>query len=281
MGGGLRSYTVGGRDVLDGYGVDEQPASGRGQVLVPWPNRLQDGSYEFDGRSHQLPLTEPEHVERDPRPRALGGVADRRARGPSRRDGARHPPPARLSVYARARHRVRALGGRPFGATTAPESRRGRVSLRLRAAPVPDARNRHGRHDRAAGAGAAGAASPTSAISRPAPSPSTEPSTTSGPRRTIGATKLDNAFTDLERDDDGRARVRLRDPDGGAAVTLWVDERYCYLMLFTGDTRPDVNRRSLAVEPMTCPPNAFRTGDSLIRLEPGRSTTTAWGIAPS
>ena len=52
-------------------------------------------------------------------------------------------------------------------------------------------------------------------------------------------------------------------------------------MLFTGDTRPDVNRRSLAVEPMTCPPNAFRTGDSLIRLEPGESTTSAWGITPS
>ena len=61
MGGGLRSYSAGGRDVLDGYGVDEQSPSGRGQVLVPWPNRLQDGSYEFDGRSHQLPLTEPEH----------------------------------------------------------------------------------------------------------------------------------------------------------------------------------------------------------------------------
>jgi aldose 1-epimerase len=75
--------------------------------------------------------------------------------------------------------------------------------------------------------------------------------------------------------------VTLRDPDSGAAVTLWVDEGYRYLMLFTGDTRPDVSRRSLAVEPMTCPPNAFRTGDSLIRLEPGDSATAAWGISPS
>ena len=99
--------------------------------------------------------------------------------------------------------------------------------------------------------------------------------------RTIGSTRLDNAFTDLARDDDGRARVRLRDPDGDAAATLWVDESYGYLMLFTGDTRPDVNRRSLAVEPMTCPPNAFRTGDSLIRLEPGESATATWGISPT
>ena len=29
VGGGLRSYSAGGRDVLDGYGVDEQSASGR------------------------------------------------------------------------------------------------------------------------------------------------------------------------------------------------------------------------------------------------------------
>jgi aldose 1-epimerase len=99
--------------------------------------------------------------------------------------------------------------------------------------------------------------------------------------RAIGATKLDNAFTNLERGEDGRARVVVRDAGGGRAVTLWMDESYRYVMLFTGDTRPDVNRRSLAVEPMTCPPNAFRTGESVIRLEPGQSFTAAWGIMPS
>ena len=99
--------------------------------------------------------------------------------------------------------------------------------------------------------------------------------------RTIGATKLDNAFTDLERDDDGLARVQLRDPRGGSELTLWVDESYPYLMLFTGDPLPDVDRRSLAVEPMTCPPNAFRTGTDLVRLEPGQSFSGRWGIRPS
>jgi aldose 1-epimerase len=97
--------------------------------------------------------------------------------------------------------------------------------------------------------------------------------------RAIGATVLDNAFTDLRRDADGLARVELRDPADGAGIALWVDEPYEYLMVFTGDPLPDVNRRSLAVEPMTCPPNAFRTGDSLIRLEPRASVTTTWGIA--
>ena len=59
VGGGLRSYQVRGQELLDGYGPDEMCSSGRGQVLIPWPNRLQDGSYEFDGRRLQLPLTEP------------------------------------------------------------------------------------------------------------------------------------------------------------------------------------------------------------------------------
>ena len=51
-------------------------------------------------------------------------------------------------------------------------------------------------------------------------------------------------------------------------------------MLFTGD-RPDVERRALAVEPMTCPPNAFRSGESLVLLEPGGSVTCTWGISPT
>src|SRR4051794_19379340 len=60
VGGGLRTYTVRGRDVVDGYDAGALCRSGRGQLLVPWPNRLQDGSYRFDGREHQLPLDEPE-----------------------------------------------------------------------------------------------------------------------------------------------------------------------------------------------------------------------------
>ena len=80
--------------------------------------------------------------------------------------------------------------------------------------------------------------------------------------------------------EDGLARVELRDPDSGRGLTLWVDETYPYLMLFTGDPLPDVDRKSLAVEPMTCPPNAFRTGESLIRLEPGARSRARGGSLP-
>jgi aldose 1-epimerase len=98
--------------------------------------------------------------------------------------------------------------------------------------------------------------------------------------REIGSQQLDNTFTDLIRDGDGLGRVTLRDPDRDTRVTLWLDERYPYLELFTGDPLPSVARRSLAVEPMTCPPNAFRSGEGVLVLEPGQSASAAWGIQP-
>ena len=70
---------------------------------------------------------------------------------------------------------------------------------------------------------------------------------------------------------DGRA--------GTGVTTLWMDEAYPYVMVFSGDPLPDVARRALAVEPMSCPPNAFRSGESVVRLAPGESHTATWGIS--
>jgi aldose 1-epimerase len=89
----------------------------------------------------------------------------------------------------------------------------------------------------------------------------------------LGGTVLDTGYTDLLRDEDGLARVRFDD------LTLWVDGAYGYLQVFTGDPLPDVARRSLAVEPMTCPANAFRSGDGLLVLEPGQAFEANWGLA--
>ena len=60
VGGGLRHYDVAGRELLDGYAVDERCTGARGLPLIPWPNRIQDGAYTFDGIDYQVPLTEPE-----------------------------------------------------------------------------------------------------------------------------------------------------------------------------------------------------------------------------
>ena len=59
-----------------------------------------------------------------------------------------------------------------------------------------------------------------------------------------------------------------------------MDKTYRFVMAFTGDAIPqlDRRRRSVSLEPMTCAPNAFRSGDGLIVLQPGESAKTTWGI---
>ena len=59
VGATLRSYTVDGRDVIDGFGIGERASDGRGQLLAPWPNRLTDGRYRYGDRDCQAPLNEP------------------------------------------------------------------------------------------------------------------------------------------------------------------------------------------------------------------------------
>jgi aldose 1-epimerase len=280
VGGGLRAYVAGGRAVLDGYGDDEICTSGRGQLLLPWPNRIEDGSYEWDGRRHQLPLTEVESRN------AIHGLV----RWAAWTVAASEPDRAVL------RHVLHPQPGYPFALALEVEYRLSASGLQVRttatnvgADPCPYGAGAHPYLTvgtptvedvllRAPGgvvlrSDARGI--PTGA----APVDGTDLDFRQ--RRPIGAARLDHAFTELERDADGIARVELLRPDDGTGLTLWVDEAYGYLMLFTGDPLPDVARRSLAVEPMTCPPNAFRTGEAVIRLEPGESCSGTWGIAVS
>jgi aldose 1-epimerase len=280
VGGGLRTYSAGGRELIDGYGADEMSSSGRGQVLAPWPNRLQDGSYEFGGRRHQLPLNEPE------RSNAIHGLVRwvdwiAAAREPHRvvMEHVLYPQPGypfslRLCIeYALSDSGLRVQTtatnvGKdtcPYGSGAHPYLTLGTTIIDglILYAPARTVLRSNGR----------GLPIGTESVDD-------TPYDFRKPRR-IGPTILDHAYTDLYRDQDGLARVELRDLDRRAQVSLWVDESYPYLMLFTGDPLPDVRRRSLAVEPMTCPPNAFRTGEALIRLEPGASFTSTWGIACS
>ena len=62
--------------------------------------------------------------------------------------------------------------------------------------------------------------------------------------RPLGVTRLDTAYCDLVRDGDGRVRVDVDHPDGTAGVTLWADDRFGYLMVFTGDTLEPEARRT-------------------------------------
>ena len=253
---------------------------GRGQLLAPWPNRIEDGRYTFDGVEHQLPLSEVAHHN------AIHGlvrwvswtVVEHRAR--PGRPGAPAPPAAGLPVPPPPSVEYALTDDGLSVSTTA--TNRGHVGLpvRHRGTPLPEARRRSRRR-------------PGPPIARPGRADHRRPGdpgriVTTGrrdavrlPRRRdrIGDLVLDHAFVGLDHGPDGRAVVGLSDPATGRAVELWLDRSHDHLMVFTGDTLPaDRRRHGIAIEPMTCPPNAFRTGEDVIRLEPGASVTTTWGL---
>jgi aldose 1-epimerase len=280
VGGALRRYEVDGVELLDGYGEDEMCSGARGQPLIPWPNRLQDGRYEFDGATYQLPLSEPEKRN------AIHGLV-RWANWTVRERAA-----DRVTVE----HVLHPQAGYPFTLHVAIAYQLGAGGLRVEttATNVGDCACPYGAgaHPyltlgtdtidslclRAPGAvwlPADGRGIPKGAV------------TVAGTQydfrrsRRLGETRLDTAYTDLEREEDGVARVEIQTPDGGRAVALWLDESHPYLMLFTGDSLPEQERRrrGLGIEPMTCAPDAFRSGQGVRRLAPGESFASAWGIA--
>jgi aldose 1-epimerase len=274
VGGGLRRYAVDGREVVDGYAEQELCRSGRGQCLLPWPNRIRDGRYEFGGLEQQLALTEPGKHN------AIHGLVRWANWSVSERETDRvtmthvlHPQPGYphtldlavayrldakgLSVETRATNVGSSVC--PFGAGAHPYVTAGTPTVDAALLQAPG-RTRLITDERGIPTGREPVAGTAYDFSEPRP---------------IGTLQLDTAFTDLDRDEHGVARVRLDD------TTLWLGERYTHLMLFTGDPLPDVNRRALAVEPMTCAPNAFRSGDGLLTLAPGESFTARWGIRTS
>ena len=255
--------------------------AGRGQVLAPWPNRLGDGRYSFDGRDAQAALDEPEHHN------AIHGLVRwlpwqvvSRAQNVLALRCVLHPQPGypwRLELVVEYRLGARRPQRERHVPPTSTPRRRPSGS-----ASTPTSRWADGGRPRLAGG-----AGPSSSRDRRTGPPHHQPvggrvrARLHRRRRWVGATRLDTAFTDLVRDGDGMARVELDDSAGGRGVTVWMDERFRYVMVFTGDTlEPDRRRRALAIEPMTCPPDALRYGDDVVRLEPGAAWSGPLGHHP-
>lgn len=275
VGGGVRTYRVAGRDVLDGYAETDLAPGSAGQILMPWPNRIRDGRYVFDGESHQLALTEPAAHN------AIHGLtvwsAWHRVSGDDASVTLEHTLPARpgypwtlllTTTWSvgpdglRATHTATNLsGGRaPFGMGAHPYlsvpgvddtvlslPARSRLLVDGRKLPIGAARVTGSDYD----------------------------FTTA---RTIGSAVLDTAFGDVPA---GGSRAVLSTGDGGELASVWADEAFRWWQVFTGDTLPAPRtRRSVAVEPMTCPPDAFSSGRDLIIIEPGETWRGSWGLRP-
>jgi aldose 1-epimerase len=263
VGGGLREYVLDGEHVVEPYPADALCPRSAGQILAPWPNRLGGGSYTFGGETHQLPINEVERgnaihglarwkswhrVDQTPESVTLATII---APQPG------YPHPLELVVRwsvgtdgLTAEHTAVNLGGcaAPFGLGAHPYLRvPADAELELAATELlttDEAMLPTGRVDVAGG---------DLDFTKPRP---------------IGGTPLDTAFTGLARDEHGIARTRL------TGVELWQDRSFGWVQLYNG------GGTVVAVEPMTCPPDAFRSGEDLLTLEPGARWTGSWGITP-
>lgn len=286
FGGGLRRLTVDGVPLVDGYAAHEVAPFSRGELLAPWPNRLGDGRYTFAGATYQVPLDEPE------RRTALHGLArwgtwrvvdrgrDRTGDQVSLAHRLFPRPGYPFLLDLRVDYRLDDAGltvtqsARNLGATAAPYGTGAHPYLTAGTPRVdscrftlPAARRLRVTPDRLLPVGLADVAG-------------TRFDFREGPP--IGDLAVDHAFTGLARDATGTARATLVDPATGRGVTLWWDTAFPWVQVHTADRpEPRYHRVALAVEPMTCPPDALRSGVDLVVLAPGEAHAGRWGIRPA
>jgi aldose 1-epimerase len=280
VGGVLRSYAAGDREILDGFGTDELSPGSAGQILAPWPNRIRDGHYTFEETAYQLPLTEPDKHN------AIHGLCNwvrwRLAEQGPGTVTLEYDLPAQIGypwpLALRTRWSVSADGLRcdqqvtntgdanaPFGYSVHPYLQLSGVAVDDILLHVP-ARTRVLTDVRLLPIGAVKVAGTEYDYSEP---------------RRIGTAVLDTTFGDIDADPDGGSAVTIAAPSSDASVTVWADRNFTWWQVFTGDTLTgERHRRSVAIEPMTCPPDAFRSGRDLIVLAPDQSWSASWGIRP-
>lgn len=280
VGGGIRRYDVGSRSALHPYDVSAMCDAAHGAPLIPWPNRLADGRYDFEGRQLQLALTEP--AKRN----AIHGLLRWR--------------PWQAAEHSSDRvvmtNRLYPMTGYPFTLDVAIDYQLSSAGLRVQTTatnigdgPCPYGCGQHpylspgeGLIDDCRLTVPATLRIDTDERQLPAKREPVEGTAYDFRQSSrLGDRQVDYAFTDLVGDADGLAWTRLEGTDGRTAA-LWADASYRFLEIFTADTlAADRRRRGLGVEPMTCAPNAFNSGEGLLVLEPGDSVVTAWGATLS
>ncbi|WP_394795363.1 aldose epimerase [Armatimonas sp.] len=276
-GASLRGVTNGGQPVATGYRGIANKQGGQGDVLIPFPGRVGGGTYLWDGVPYQLPQTDKDG------PNAIHGFvrtvdwtaaeqSESRARFTLAFTGAPgYPFPLDLELtYTLSDEGLRCdFGITNTGAVAAPvatgfhpyftvgSEQVDTDSLTLPFASVLEMVQfiPTGKIFSVAEAGLD--------FRRSAP---------------IGTTVFNHCFLAPQRGSDGRARVTLT--GNGKSVTVWMDEAFDYVVLYTGENMPAEYRRgSLAIEPMTCGSDAFNhPAWGLRRLEPGARFAGSWGV---
>ncbi|MGW5055490.1 aldose 1-epimerase family protein [Actinokineospora sp. NPDC004072] len=266
----LREFSTAGVDYTETFPADATPPLGAGSVLVPWPNRVAGARWAGGA----LEVTEPargnaihglvRHEEWAVVERSASRV--RLAVSVRERPGWPHPFRTEITYALDERglavtHVVVNTGDAvmPFGVGAHPYPRPGKgVDCALRLAATT-----HLPLD------------PDRMVPVGGQSPIDPALTTGAPLRALS---LDDAFGGCEPDADGVVRHWLRGEGGG--VLVWADPVFRWVQVFTPPEFPGAQGQAVAIEPMTCPPDALNSGVDLIELAPGATWTGSWGISP-
>ncbi len=278
VGGALRVYEAVGVPVVEGWEPEEMPDSCRGQVCYPWINRTTSGEWSFSGRSAHVGA---DNVDKRTlnhgvvrwRPFDIDEVSsDACTVSIVLNPVPEHPFWSKLTVGYRlsdAGLTVTStvenldevavpftLGFHPYFAVTTPTIDGARLTVPAETYLAVD--------DRLIPTGQDVAVAGTTMDFREA--------------ALVDAVVFDVTFADLRRDEDGLFRCRVVDANGGEVV-YWQDESFPYFQVFSGDTLRESRRRtSIALEPMTAPADALRSGRGRLSIEPGASWSAAWGV---
>lgn len=269
LGGGMRSLSAGEWEILDGYDAGQPHSGRRGHVLAPWPSRISGGRYRWADDEHQLALTDSRHRA------AAHGLVDKVEWTVEQHEG----DAARLAVT------VPSQEGYPFDVRVTVGYRLSQAGLDVALA----AENRGG-EPAPFGIGMhpyfrCGADADDTSLRLPVRSrlvldedgtPTGDLEDLDGNLGTIGDQVLD--LVARREETLAEAPVEISGPAG--TLRLGLGPSFRWLVVFTGDTLPEgERRRAVAVEPLTCPPNAFASSTDVIALGPGTTWSDHWSLS--
>lgn len=288
VGASLRVLRFDDRDLVVPFDADEVRPSYRGATLAPWPNRVIDGRYRFAGVDHQLAVTEPNRghalhglvVWLDFEP--VGVADDAVSLAATVQPQAGYPWRVRVetSYTLAADGLTQVVSATNLGITPAPVGLGPHPYLRAGSAPLEEwtlalpAYRVLDVDDRLAPVSLSHVEGDADRFDFRRP-------------RRLGTVEIDHAYTGLGRDADGTATVRLTTPDGDGVAIAW-DAACEWVQIHTADLPggPGTpgHRCGLAVEPMTCAPDAFNAGrydhdTGLTVVDPGDALTASWTIS--
>ena len=282
---GLWRETPEGRaDIITGYQGAENKAGGQGDILIPFPGRVKDGAYHWQGKAHQLTKTDKEG------PNAIHGFL-------------RHTV---WDIASQTPTQITFSGGFDADANPGyPFALRARVSYELASETemvCAFSVENVGRENIPAPVGAGfhpyftvgGDFIDTSTLHVPfdatlemqnlVPTGTVLPVENSPldfrAPRPIGPTVFNTCYAQPIRGADNKAVISLTSANGDRSLHVWMDTAFGFVVLYSGDPLPDSHRRkSLAIEPMTCGSDAFNHPEwGLVSLAPGETWGGLWGV---